>query len=57
MEILIFNEITFRRDKNYNLRSNPEFALQNLRSIFHGSETISCLGREIWNIVPLELKE
>ena len=28
-----------------------------LRSVFHGSESISYLGPKIWDIVPLELKE
>ena len=29
----------------------------NVRSLFHGSESISCLGSKIWGIVPSELKE
>ena len=29
----------------------------NVRSVFHGSESISCLGSKIWGIVPSELKE
>ena len=28
-----------------------------LRSVFHGSESISYLGPKLWDIVPLELKE
>ena len=28
-----------------------------LRSLFHGSESISYLGPKLWDIVPLELKE
>ena len=31
--------------------------MPNVRSVFHGSESISYLGPKIWEIVPLELKE
>ena len=40
----IFSEIFHRRDISYNLRINLEFAMSNLRSVFHGSESISHLG-------------
>ena len=53
----IFSEIFHRRDINYNLRINSDFAIPNVRSVFHGSEIISYLGPKIWDIVPLELKE
>ena len=53
----IFSEIFHRRDANYNLRINSDFALANVRSVFHGSETTSYLAPKIWDIVPLELKE
>ena len=53
----IFSEIFHRRDKNYNLRINSDIAMRNVRSVFHGSQSISYLGPKIWEIVPLELKE
>ena len=53
----IFSEIFHRRDINYNLRINSDFAMPNLRSVFNGSEGISYLGLKIWDIKPLELKE
>ena len=31
--------------------------MQNVRSVFHGSESILYFGPKIWDIVPLELKE
>ena len=51
----IFSEIFHRRDMNYNLRINFEFAIPNIRSVFRGS--ISYLGPKIWDIVLLQLKE
>ena len=53
----IFSEIFHRSDENYNLRINSDFAMPNIRSVFHGSESISYLGPKIWDIVSLELKE
>ena len=52
----IFSEIIYRRDKNYNLRINSDFAMPNVRSVFNGSESISYLGPKLWDIIPLELK-
>ena len=54
---LIFSELFRRRDICYNLRSNSNFAVPNVKSVFHGSESISHLGPKICNIVLLELKE
>ena len=53
----VFSEIFHRRDVNYNVRINSDFAMPNVRSVFHGSESILYLGLKIWDIVNLELKE
>ena len=53
----IFSELFRRHDICYNLRSNSNLAVPNVKSVFHGSESISYLGPKIWNIVPLELKQ
>ena len=53
----IFSEIFHRRDINYNLQINSDFAMPNVKSVFHGCESICYLGPKIWDIVPLELKE
>ena len=53
----IFSELFRRRDICYNLRSNSNFAVSNVTSAFHGSESISYLGPKIWDIVPSELKQ
>ena len=52
-----FSEIFHRRYKNYNIRISSDFPMPNVRSVFHGSESISFLGPKTWEIVPLELKE
>ena len=38
---LTYSEVFHRRDINYNLPINSEFALPNVRFVFHGSESIS----------------
>ena len=53
----IFSDIFHRRDKNYNLQIDSDFAMSSVRSVFHGNESISYLGYGIWDIVPLDLKE
>ena len=57
MPLPIFSELFYQRDICYNLRSNSNFAVSNVTSVFHGSESISYLGPKIWDIVPSELKQ
>ena len=40
-----------------NLRHRTEFRIPLVNSVYHGSESISCLGPKIWDIVPLEFKQ
>ena len=37
----IFSQIFHRLDINYNLRNNSDFAMPNVKSVFHGNESIS----------------
>ena len=53
----IFSELFRRCDICYDLQTTSNFAMPNVKSVFHGSESISYLGPKIWNIVPLELKQ
>ena len=45
-----FSELFSRRD---NLRSNSNFAVPDVKSVFHGSASISYLGPKKWDIAPL----
>ena len=54
---LIFSELFLGHDICYNLRSNSNFAVPNVKAAFYGSESISYLGPKIWDIVPLELED
>ena len=57
MSPTIFSELFRWRDISYNLRSNSNFLVPNVKFLFHGSDSISYIGPKIWDIVPLELKE
>ena len=47
----------FGLDINYNLRINSDFLMPNVRSVFHGSESILYLGPKILDVVTIELNE
>ena len=49
----IFTQIT----QHYNFRQNRDFRLRSVKSVYHGSESISYLGPKIWEIVPAKIKE
>ena len=53
----IFGELFRRRDICYDLRSNSNFAMPCVKSVFHGSGSISYLVPKIRDIIPLELKQ
>ena len=42
---------------NYNLRHNSYFAMPNIKSVYHGTESLSSFGPRIWNLVPEKLKQ
>ena len=41
----------------YNLRQCNDFRIPSMRTIYHGSKSISILGPKIWNILPDEIKQ
>ena len=46
----IFSKLFRRRDIDYNLRSSSNFVVQNVKSVFHGNESVSYLGPKIWDL-------
>ena len=45
------------RHQRYELRNNPDFAVQIVKSLHKGLECLSYLGPKIWELLPLEIKE
>ena len=52
----ILNDIFIRRTPVYNLRDDRYFESRKVRSVYHGTESLSFLGPKIWDLVPCELK-
>ena len=53
----IFREFSSKRSVQYNLRHASEFSVPNVKSTFHGTESLSYLVPKIRDLVPKELKE
>ena len=45
------------RQNNYNLRHDSYFAIPNVKSVYHGTESLSNLGPGMWNLVSDKLKQ
>ena len=44
-------------DNTYNLRNNPTFRTENIRTTYYGSETLMYRGPKVWELVPQKIKE
>ena len=47
----IFREFSSKRSVQYNLRHASEFSVPNVKSTFHGTESLSHLRTKIWDLV------
>ena len=52
----IFSEIFSKQSVQYNLHHTSEFSVPNVKSNFHGTESLSYLGPKMWVLVPKKLK-
>ena len=53
----IFSERFLKRSVRYNLRHFSEFSDPNMKSTFHGTESLSHLRPKIWDLASKVLKE
>ena len=53
----IMKELFAPKVSPYDLRNNNSFKRRRLNSVWHGTESVSYLGPEIWDLVPNEIKE
>ena len=56
LTVPLMNEIFVKRNNAYNLRKPSEFVRPKVQSVFHGKESISYLGPQIWNMIPVDMK-
>ena len=54
---LMNNIFKLRAENPYNLIQVSEFSWPMVKSVYHGTESISYLGPKIWNILPEKLKK
>ena len=53
----IITELFKHRNKqHHNPRNNAEFTISAIKLVYDGSESISFLGPNVWNILPDRLK-
>ena len=45
------------RQNNYNLRHDSYFVIPNIKSMYHGTESLSNVGPRIWTLIPDKLKK
>ena len=45
------------RQNNYNLRQDSYFPIPNVKSVYHGTESLSNIRPRIWNLVSDKLKQ
>ena len=56
LTVQLMNEIFVKRNNAYNLGKPSEFVSPNAHSVFHGKERISYLGPQMWDMIPVEMK-
>ena len=54
LSVLKASEILEKRNNVYDLRKPSEFVLFKVHNVFHGIESISYLGPQIWKMVHLK---
>ena len=53
---LMNNIFKLKAENSYSLRQVSEFSRRTVKSVYHGTESISYLGPKIWDILPEKLK-
>ena len=53
----IVSDIFTQTTQHYNFRQNRDFRIRSVKSVYHGSESISYLGPKIREIVPAKIKQ
>ena len=48
----IVSDVFAQTAQHYDFRQNRDFRIRSVKSVYHGSESISYLGPKIWEIVP-----
>ena len=52
----ITTEVFRLKTRSFNTRHKSEFQCRNVKTVIYGSETLSSLGLQIWDLIPIELR-
>ena len=52
----LMNNIFFKKDNIYNLRSDPSWVIRKVKSVYYGTETLSFRGPKTWDLLPTHIK-
>ena len=55
LTVPLMNEIFVKRNNACNLRKPSEFVRPKVHNFFHGKESISYLGPQIWDMISVEM--
>ena len=44
-------------DKSHNTENNLNFQRRNIKAILYGSETLSTIGSQIWDLIPSQIRK
>ena len=52
----IFSDLFERKNINYNLHSQPDFVIPQVKYVYKESDSLRYFGPIIWNLIPKEIK-
>ena len=52
----LMNSIFVKKDNRYNLRSESRWEIRAVKSVYHGTESLSFRGPKTWDILPIDIK-
>ena len=52
----LMNNIFVQKENTYDLRSNPTWKIRAVKSVYHGTESLSFRGPKTWDMLPIDIK-
>ena len=52
----IMTEVFRLKTRSFDIRSKSEIQRRNIKTVIYGSETLSSLGLQIWDLIPIEFR-
>ena len=53
----LMNDVKKNKTNPYTLPGNDTFSIQQVSSVYHGSESLLLLGPKIWELVPSKINQ